>query len=115
MIGSDEPAQFRGGMACGKLTDGIDGVAGPPATEFEVVDGKVGAASEGDPEPLEAERVGGGRNPRLEGRTGCRNEDDAVEGHFLARGFRHQKVTEVDGIEGSSIEADAHGGFSSSG
>jgi hypothetical protein len=54
VVCADEPAQFRGGMSGGKLTDGVDGVAGPPATEFEVVDGEVGSSSEGDPEPPEA-------------------------------------------------------------
>lgn len=109
VILADQPEDLRARESSPVLTNGINRVAGAAPAEFQVVETKLRVAGEGDAEPLEAERIRGGRRPGLERGACGGDEDDPVEVHFLGGGDGDEEVAEVDGVEGTAVEGNPHG------
>ncbi len=110
MIGTDEPGQAGVWETRGTGADGVDGVAGAAPMEFQVIDLELGMPGQGDAQPAEAEGVRGRGVGRFEGGTRGGDEDDAVELKFLAGRFSHEEMAEMDWVEGTAVETNAHGG-----
>lgn len=109
VIGADEPEKPGVGKARSTGADGVDGITGAAATELQFVDLKVGMAGKGDAQPAQSKVIRGGCVGGFEGRPCGGNEDDAIELEFFTRRFSHEEMAEVDRVEGTAIETNAHG------
>lgn len=107
VVGADEPGQSRSWEPAGIFCRGIDAIRNAAAADFLVVDLDAVHSGEGESEHAKAQAGGGRSAGGLEGRLGGGNDDESVQLEFLEGGLRHEQVPQVDGIEGSSVKADA--------
>src|SRR6185312_9915001 len=89
MIAADEVKDFRLGKALMEIAQRADGVGNAAALKLLLVDFAPGFSREREPQQAEAVGAGSGFAVRFEGRLGGRDEEEAVQLQFLARGLRH--------------------------
>jgi len=109
VVGTNQPVKGGTGETGRAGADGVDGIAGAAASQFKIVHLEFGMTGEGDAQPAETEMIRGRGVPGFERGPGGGNEDDAVESEFLAGGLGDEEMPEVNRIEGTAVETDAHG------
>lgn len=108
MVSADEPEEFGGGVELAEVADGVDGVGDAAAVDFEGVDLGPCFAGEGEAEEGGADGACGGFAIRLEGGLRGGDEDDAVEFGFFEGGLGNEEVRQVNWVERTAVDADAH-------
>src|SRR5690242_5163904 len=91
-----------------KEPDRVDGIRNSCPLDFDRGNGKVRIVRRRKPHHFEA--IAGRRDSfaLLVWRTGCRNEEDPIEGHCLADLLCAPEVAPVDRVEGPTKKPDPH-------
>jgi hypothetical protein len=91
---------------------GVDGVVGALAADFEVAEGEVRLAVDGQADHLGPVVGVGQRNGTLVRRPATGNENDLVKAELLDGRSRNDQVAVVDRVEAAAEQSDAlgHGG-----
>ena len=99
-------------MAADVITNSQYGIGDTPALDFLIVDGTFGVTGQGEPQQAESLLWRGEGGVGFERGLGGGYEAEPVEGEFFASRLGHEQVSEVNWVEGATVEPDFFHGAS---
>lgn len=109
LVGTDEQSERSVRVPGAQLAQGVDRVARRRAMKFQIIDGKIFFARDGETEHGKAVGGGGGSRRCFERRVIRRQQEQAVETEFFERGAGEDEVSVMHGIEAAAEDAESHG------